>query len=323
MGLNLCLTNEELAVIDALDDGTLYAASNLVKELFSYPYLSDSRLLVSRNAQGQPTGYIPLGLYASNEGQLIASYIPAIPASPPISPTYTPGAENVIANLDQLLDETATYFDVDVVAQYDFSYFEETASAYCMPLDKYLPYLSTSRRKDFKRKLKNANKYQIEAGDLNDVLNAWSWMKQVWEKRGAYDSDHVRRVVRWLSEIQASGRAIMKVDKYMLNGKTVGVNCCVIHHYYGITHIDDYLTWYDASVASGLGIVSAINNLTDPNYYGARYNLGLPGFYGKTFGGHEYKWDIFPENIRLSQSIVNLDPELSAESDIIFADEFL
>ncbi|HFC93316.1 MAG TPA: hypothetical protein ENJ51_10955 [Leucothrix mucor] len=323
MGLNLCLTNEELAVIDALDDGTLYAASNLVKELFSYPYLSDSRLLVSRNAQGQPTGYIPLGLYASNEGQLIASYIPAIPASPPISPTYTPGAENVIANLDQLLDETATYFDVDVVAQHDFSYFEETASAYCMPLDKYLPYLSTSRRKDFKRKLKNANKYQIEAGDLNDVLNAWSWMKQVWEKRGAYDSDHVRRVVRWLSEIQASGRAIMKVDKYMLNGKTVGVNCCVIHHYYGITHIDDYLTWYDASIASGLGIVSAINNLTDPNYYGARYNLGLPGFYGKTFGGHEYKWDIFPENIRLSQSIVNLDPELSAESDIIFADEFL
>ncbi len=322
MGLNLCLTNEELAVIHALDDGTLYAASNLVEELFSYPYLSDSRLLVSRNAHGQPTGYIPLGLYSSNEGQLIASYIPAIPASPPISPTYTPGAENVIKNIDQLLDETATYFDVDVVAQHDFSYFEETASAYCMPLDKYLSYLSTSRRKDFKRKLKSANKYQIEAGDLKDVLNAWSWMKQVWEKRGAYDSDHVRRVVRWLSEIQASGRAIMKVDKYVLDGKTVGVNCCVIHHYHGITHVDDYLTWYDASIASGLGIISAVNNLTHSKYYGARYNLGLPGFYGKTFGGHEYKWDIFPESIRLSQSIVNVEPE-SSKPDIIFADDFL
>ncbi|MCK5918374.1 MAG: hypothetical protein KAG34_08105, partial [Cocleimonas sp.] len=154
MGLNLCLTNEELAVIHALDDGSLYAASNLIEELFSYPYLSDSRLLVSRDEHGKPTGYIPLGLYSSNEGQLLASYIPAIPASPPISPTYTPGAENVIRNLDQLLDETTTYFDVDVVSQHDFSYFEETASAYCMPLDKYLPYLSTSRRKDFKRKLK-------------------------------------------------------------------------------------------------------------------------------------------------------------------------
>ncbi|MCK5918373.1 MAG: hypothetical protein KAG34_08100, partial [Cocleimonas sp.] len=159
--------------------------------------------------------------------------------------------------------------------------------------------------------------YQIEAGDLNDVIKAWSWMKAIWEKRGAYDSEHIRRVVRWLSEIQATGRATMKVDQYLLDGKPIGVNCCVIHNYKGITHVDDYLTWYDASVASGLGIVSAINNLTNPKYYGARYNLGLPGFYGNTFSGHEYKWDVFPESIRLSQSIVNIKPESSITSDTI------
>jgi hypothetical protein len=308
MGLSLCLTNNDLAVINALDDGTLYAAPNLVEELFSYPYLTDSRLLVSYNGHGEPTGYIPLGLYSSSDG-LMASYIPAIPASPPISPTYTPGAENVIADLHQLLEGDFTYFDVDVVAQHKFSHLEETASAYCLPLNNYLSNLSTSRRKDFKRKLKIAKRYQIEAGDLKDVLNAWAWMKTVWEKRGAYDSEHVRRVVRWLGEIQTSGRATMKVDKYLLDGKPVGVNCSVIHNYRGITHIDDYLTWYDASLASGLGIVSAINNLTNPKYYGARYNLGLPGFYGSTFAGHEYKWDIFPQSIRLSQSIVNIELE--------------
>jgi hypothetical protein len=306
MGFNLFLTDEELKIINGLDDGTLYAAPNLVEELFSYPYLSDSCLLVSRDHHGKPTGYIPLGLYSDSINGTVASYIPAIPASPPISPTYTPGAKNVIENLGELLDDTVTYFDVDVVAHHDFSNLEETASAYGLPLETYLSYLSTSRRKDFKRKLKTAKKYQIEAGSLKDILNAWSWMRAVWEKRGAYDSEHIRRVMRWLTEIENSGRAVMKIDNYLLDGKSVGVNCCVIHNYHGIIHIDDYLTWYNTSVASGLGIISAINNLTNPSYYGARYNLGLPGFYGKTFSGHEYKWDIFPKSIRLKQSIVDI-----------------
>lgn len=305
MGVNLFLTDEELKIVNELDDGTLYAAPNLVEELFSYPYIIDSCLLVNRDDQGKPTGYIPLGLYSNNANGLMASYIPAIPPSPPISPTYTPGAESVLKNLETLLSETLTYFDVDVVADHAFSNLEDTASAYGLPLDEYLSYLSTSRRKDIKRKLKTAQKYQIEQGSLKDILNAWSWMRSVWEKRGAYDSEHVRRVMRWLTEIECSGRAIMKIDNYLLDGKPVGVNCCVIHNYRGVTHIDDYLTWYDTSLASGLGIISAVNNLTNPSYYGARYNLGLPGFYGKTFSGHEYKWHIFPKCIRLNQSIVN------------------
>ncbi len=304
--MNTFLSDEDLEVIHALDDNSLYAAPNLIEELFSYPYLSDSYLLVSHDHAGNPTGYIPLGMY-SNDGTLMASYIPAIPPSPPISPTYTPGAEHVIADLGRLLDEATLYFDVDVVAQHSFSNLEETASAYCLPMKQYLSYLSTSRRKDFKRKLKVAEKYQIKQGCLSDVMEAWQWMKTVWEKRGAYDSEHTRRVFRWLKEIEASGRAIMKVDKYLLDGKFVGVNCCVIHDYKGITHIDDYLTWYDASVASGLGIITAINNITNPLHCGSRYNLGLPGYYGKTFGGHEYKWDIFPESIRLKQSIIRIE----------------
>ncbi len=306
MGMNKFLSDEDLAVIHTLDDNSLYAAPNLIEELFTYPYLSDSCLLVSYDHIGNPTGYIPLGMYLSGS-TLIASYIPAIPSSPPISPIYTPGVEHVIANLESLLDEAMLYFDVDVVADYSVSDLEDTASAYCLPMKDYLSYLSASRRKDFKRKLKVAKKYQIKQGCLSDVMEAWPWMKSVWEKRGAYDSEHVRRVFRWLKEIEASGRAIMKVDKYLLDGKFVGVNCCVIHDYKGVRHIDDYLTWYDASVASGLGIITAINNITNPLYYGSRYNLGLPGYYGKTFAGHEYKWDLFPEPIRLKQSIIRIE----------------
>jgi len=307
MGFNTFLTNKELAVINTLDDGSLYATPALIEELFTYPYLTDALLLVSRDFKGRPTGYIPVGFYSNHHNDLIVSYIPAIPPSPPISPTYTPGAKHVMANLWQLLNEPMTYFDVDVVANYDFSNLEETASAYCLSVEKYLPHLSPSRRKDFKRKLKVAERYQVEQGSLKDVLAAWSWMKSVWEKRCAYDEEHIRRVLRWLGKIESSGRAVMKIDKYLLNGKAVGVNCCVIHHYKGLIHIDDYLTWYDTSLASGLGIVSAIKNLTNPQYYGARYNLGLPGFYGETFEGHEYKWDIFPKSIRLNQSIVKID----------------
>ena len=306
------MNDDDLAIVEQLDDGTLYAAPSLIKELLSYPDLSDSYLLVSRNLEGIPTGYIPLGI---NMKGTIASYIPAIPPSPPISPTYTPGALNVIADIEHLLDNSILYFDVDVIpCNCQQSYLEETASAYCLSKEAYLLELSISRRKDFKRKLKTAQKYEIEQGNLDDVQDAWGWMKKVWDKRGAYDKAHIKRVIRWLREVEATGRAIMKVDKYLLDGRPVAVNCCVIHEYQGDTHIDDYLTWYDAEVASGLGIVTAINNLTNPKYTNARYNLGLPGFYGTTFEGHQYKWDIIPEPIRLHQSIVNIQAEIGLVS---------
>jgi len=306
------MNDVDLAVVEFLDDGTLYASPSLVDELFSYPFLSDSCLLVSRDEQGTPTGYIPLGY---NQLGTMASYIPAIPPSPPISPTYTPGAANVIADLDNLLNQPMLYFDVDVVPNnYSASYLEETASAYCLPLEEYLFYLSRSRRKDFKRKLKAAENYTIEQGSMADVQQGWSWMKAVWEKRGAYDSEHISRVLRWLQKIDASGRATMKIDKYLLDGKPVAVNCCVIHEFHGTTHIDDYLTWYDVEAAPGLGIISAINNVSNPSYQGARYNLGLPGFYGNTFAGHQYKWDVIPEEIRLYQSIINIQAEIEIVS---------
>ena len=308
------LNDDDIAVIEFLDDGTLYAAPNIIEEILSYSDLSDSFLLVSRDKNGTPTGYIPLGINSLGN---IASYIPAIPPSPPISPTYTPGAENVIRDLDNLLSRSILYFDVDVVP-YGYGYFdlEETASAYCLSLDDYFSELSSSRRKDFKRKLKSAEKYEIEQGNMKDVLRGWNWMKAVWEKRGAYDSDHINRVLSWLYEIEASGRATMKIDKYLLDGKPIAVNCCVIHQYHGNTHIDDYLTWYDVATAPGLGIVTAIKNLTNPKYIGARYNLGLPGFYGNTFAGHQYKWDVIAEPIRLYQSIVNLQVGIQSISSL-------
>ena len=306
------MNDDDLAIVELLDDGTLYAAPNLIKELLSYPDLSDSYLLVSRDSDDIPTGYIPVGI---NTRGTMASYIPAIPPSPPISPTYTPGASNVIEDLENLLDQSILYFDVDVIpSNCQQSYLEETASAYCLSKEDYLAELSKSRRKDFRRKLKAAGRYKIEEGNLDDVQDAWAWMKAVWEKRGAYDKEHIKRVINWLREVEVTGRAVMKVDKYLLNGKPVAVNCCVIHNYHGDTHIDDYLTWYDAEAASGLGIVTAINNLTNPKYINARYNLGLPGFYGTTFDGHQYKWDLIPESIRLHQSIVNIQAEISSVS---------
>jgi len=306
------MNDNERAIVELLDDGTLYAAPNLIEELFNYPDLSDSYLLVSRDQKGVPTGYIPIGI---NRMGTIASYIPAIPPSPPISPTYTPGAAHVIADLENLLERSILYFDVDVVPRHsERSYLEETASAYCLSIDEYLSQLSKSRRKDFKRKLKVAKKYEVIEGTLDDVQAGWSWMKAVWKKRGAYDKEHIGRVLNWLREIEKTARATMKIDKYLLDGKPVAVNCCVIHEFHGDIHIDDYLTWYDAEVVSGLGIVTAINNLTNPKYKGARYNLGLPGFYGKTFAGHEYKWAIIPESIRLHQSIINIQAEIGLVS---------
>jgi hypothetical protein len=296
------MNDEDLAIIQSLDDGTLYADPNLITEMFTYPYLSESFLLVSYDYFGSPTGYIPVGV---SESKLI-SYIPAIPPSAPVCPTYTPGAANVLRDLSSLINDDYVYFDVDVVADTELSSQEETASAICLPLEKYLKHLSSSRRKDIKRKLKRTSQLSIVSGNLDDILTAWPWMQATWEKRNQYDVEHVNRVLSWLNVIQKSGRATLKIDKYMLNGKMVGVNCCVLHFFHGMLHCDDYLTWYDIEQASGLGVVSAVNNLSNRHYQGARYNLGLPGFYGKTFEGHEYKWHVIPKTLRLTQSIVNI-----------------
>jgi hypothetical protein len=297
------MNSADLAIVEALDDGTLYATPSLIQEMFTYPYLEDAFLLVSYDCLGNPTGYIPVGI---NDDSKFMSYIPAIPPSAPVCPTYTPGAINVLRSLAELVSGDYIYFDVDVVANTELSAQEETASAICLSLEKYLHHLSSSRRKDIRRKLKQSSQLSIEAGGLDDVLAAWPWMKGVWQRRNQYDIDHVNRVLSWLSVIEQSGRGRLKIDKYMFNGKMVGINCCVLHYFHGTLHCDDYLTWFDAKHASGLGIVSAVNNLSNPAYQGARYNLGLPGFYGKTFDGHEYKWDVIPKSLRLTQSIVNI-----------------
>lgn len=296
------MNDEDLAVVEQLDDGTLYAAPTLIQEMFTYPYVKEAFLLVSHDRFGNPTGYIPVGV---TENRLI-SYIPAIPPSAPVCPTYTPGAVNVLRDLSYLVQGDYIYFDVDVVADTELSRQEETASAICLPLASYLQHLSASRRKDIKRKLKQAADLQITSGSLDDILLAWPWMQDVWQRRNQYDVEHVNRVLSWLNVIQKSGRATIKIDKYMLDGTMVGINCCVLHFFHGMLHCDDYLTWFDTQRASGLGIVSAVNNLCNPDYQGARYNLGLPGFYGQTFDGHEYKWDVIPKSLRLTQSIVNI-----------------
>lgn len=177
------MTHDDLAVINALDDGSLYAAPNLIEELFNYPYLSETLLLVSRDAQGVPTGYLPLGIHPNGK---IISYIAAIPSSPPISPTYTPGALNVMMDLGNLLENPLTYFDVDVVADFSFAHYEYTASAYCLTRENYLAGLSRSRRKDVRRKLKVFDRYDRIEGDLRDVLRGWPWMKRVWTARGGF-----------------------------------------------------------------------------------------------------------------------------------------
>ena len=297
------MNNEDLAILDLLDDGTLYADPLLIQDMFSYPHLADAYLLVSRDPMGNPTGYIPVGV---SDDETIISYIAAIPPSAPVCPTYTPGAENVLQELPRIVNGSYIYFDVDVVSEVAGARQEETASAMCLPLEEYLTYLSPSRRKDIKRKLKKSSQFEIESGGLKDVWQAWPWMQATWELRQQYDSEHVSRVLSWLAAIDKSGRAVLKVDKYSLNGQMVGVNCCVLHDFHGVRHCDDYLTWYDVEKASGLGIISSVKNLTDARNKGVRYNLGLPGFYGQTFEGHEYKWDLIPKGIRLTQSIVNI-----------------
>lgn len=296
------MNGEDLAIVEALDDGTLYADPNLIKEMFTYPYLQKAYLLVSYDYLNNPTGYIPVGVSDNH----LVSYIPAIPPSAPVCPTYTPGAVNVLRDLSTLIEGDCVYFDVDVVADTELSSQEETASAICLPLEDYLQHLSSSRRKDIKRKLKQATKLSITSGNLDDILLAWPWMKAVWQRRNQYDIEHVNRVLSWLNVIQKSGRATVKIDKYMLNDQMVGINCCVLHDFHGTLHCDDYLTWFDAEQASGLGIVSAVNNLCNSLYQGVRYNLGLPGFYGQTFEGHEYKWHVIPKTLRLTQSIVSI-----------------
>ena len=295
------MNKEELTVVKQLDDGTLYAAPIIIMELFKYPDMQQAELKISRDQKGKAQGYLPVGCFNWNpEGVL--SYIPAMSNSPPISATYPPGADYVLSEL------ASPYLDNDIVAQSKFSLRVPTASAYCLPLVNYWSFLSTSRRKDFRRKLKKADQFTVHSGNLTDIHKAWHWMQKIWEQRGRFGSTpyevYLDETLSWLQAIEQSGRATLKIDTYWLGKQRVGVNCCVIHRYHKHYHCDDYLTWYNPNVASGLGIVSAIKNLTHPAMKGYRYNLGTPGFLNKTYGGHEYKWHIIPKPIRLTQSVV-------------------
>ncbi len=297
------MNNEESKVVKQLDDGTLYAAPTVIEELFKYPDMENARLLISRNGNGEATGYLPVGNFMWNPADVL-SYIPAMSNSPPISATYTPGAEHVLAEL------STPYIDNDIVADFDLCFAKQvaTASAYSLPFDEYWKLLSPSRRKDFRRKLNIADQFTIRAGNLNDIKRAWPWMQQIWEQRGRFGSTpyevYLQETLSWLNTLQHTQRATLKVDCYLQRNRLVGVNCCVIHQYAGKYHCDDYLTWYDPEIASGLGIASAIKNLTHPEMIGFRYNLGTPGFLDNTYGGHEYKWHIIPKSIRLTQSVL-------------------
>ncbi len=298
------MNKEELEIIKQLDDGTLYAAPSIIEELFKYPDMEYPQLLVSRDNKGKPIGYLPVGQFKWNPAGVL-SYIPAMSNSPPISGAYPPGAEHVISKLN------CSYLDNDVIADFKLSRQFPTASAYCLPAKVYWRLLSPSRRKDFSRKFKRINQLTIHSGSLDDLRVAWPWMQQVWEKRGSFGSTpyevYLEETIAWLRTIEQTQRATLKIDVYKQDGLMVGVNGCVIHQYNGNYHYDDYLTWYNPEVASGLGIISAIKNLTDPNMTGYRYNLGTPGFLDETYGGHEYKWHIIPESIRLTQSVVILN----------------
>ncbi len=303
------INNEDLEIIKQLDNGDLYADPLVVEQMFHYSDMLNPYLRVFRDQKGYVLGYLPVGYYyGSKEKGYTLSYIAAMPNSPPVSPTYTPGAEIILRTMDQ------TYFDGDVVADFSCTEQQPTASLYALPLEQYWQFLSASRRKDFARKLKKARDFTIEAGNLKDVRKAWVWMQQIWEQRGGrfgstpYDK-YLETTLAWLSVLNQSPRANLKIDKYKLGNRVVGVNCCVIHRYGKHYHCDDYLTWYDMEVASGLGIVSAINNFTNPALTGFRYNLSNPGLYGNTQIGHEYKWHLIPKPLRLTQSVMAIYKE--------------
>lgn len=305
----MTLSANDLKIIKKLDDGTLYAQAAVVSSMFEYSYMQEAELTIAYDHKQRPIGYLPTGKYYT-EG--IRSYIAAMPGAPPISPTYTPGAQYVLENMRE------SYYDFDVVATHCISYQSETASAYVLPVASYLDTLSASRRKDMRRKLKQADIYQVKPGTLKDVSTAWTlWMKEIWSKRtnhpDAYYDDHLENTLNWLKIMRRSPRATLRIEKYLLNLKMVGVNCCVIHRYHNQVHCDDYLCWYNPELASGLGIISAVRNLTHPDMQGYRYNLGTPGD-GYIIPGHEYKLDIIPQSLRLTQAVSYLEslPDLPA-----------
>ena len=258
----------------------------------------EPEFVVAYGNKGRPIGYLPTAQYTTENTR---SYIAAMHGSPPISPTYTPGAEYV---LDEI---SPTYYDDDVVAG-DIFYQSSTASAYTLPLSQYLKILSASRRKDMCRKLKKADRFQVKHGTLKDLSTAWNaWMTDIWDQRGdrfsrPYDV-YLEMTLNWLKVMRRSPRASLRIEKYLLNSQMVGVNCCVVHHYQGQIHCDDYLCWYNPDLASGLGVTSAVRNLTNPDMQGFRYNLGTAGVNDRVFSGHEYKLAIIPEELRLTQAV--------------------
>ncbi|MEZ5447586.1 MAG: hypothetical protein R3E89_00640 [Thiolinea sp.] len=297
----MSLTSQDLDIIHSLDDGSLFAEPEVVSALFRYPHMRNALLLRSYDACGRVNGYLPVGQYYANN---TLTYIAAMPNSPPISPTYPPGAGQVLRFM------VAPYFDTDLVTQEVRCRQVMTASAYGLPLSDYLQHLSTTRRKDMRRKLKKAQDYDIYPGTLQDVRMAWPWMTAIWDQRdGRFGSvsyaDYLELTLDWLQTLQHSQRTVLKIDRYQRDGRMVGVNCCVLHHYQGRMHCDDYLTWYDPQQASGLGIVSAVRNITHPRLYGYRYNLGNPGING-VHSGHAYKLAIIPPVLRLTQGVLSL-----------------
>lgn len=292
------LSAKELQIIKSLDDGSLFASPMLVQQLLRYPGMRNPRLFLSFDYQGKADGYLPVGQCYSDETY---TYIAAMPQSPAISPSYTPGAVQVLRRL------RLAYFDTDVVS-YDPRFRQEpTASAYGLALEKYLQLLSPSRRTDIRRKLKKLERFTIQPGKLRDIVEARPWFIQAWSERFSpaelLDQDAYARVtIAWLAAVQHSGRASLKIDRYQLNGQVVGINCCVLHAYQGRMHCDDYLTWYDPERASGLGIASVVRNLTDPRLLGSRYNLANPGV-GGIHPRHLYKLSLLPASIRLTQAV--------------------
>jgi len=315
------MNKKELAIIKQLDNGTLYAAPSLVEKSCSFYDEEETRLLLSYDKDGNINGYIPVRYGDPDEDDEERVYSYLLRSAPSISATYTPGAEHV---LPHIIEETPFYMDEDIVEDFDYSdlkigWHMPTASAYCLELESYLSLLSTSRRKDFRRKLKAAELYTIVEGSLDDIKAARPWVehrRSVISECSENTMKHISNIIEWLSAIDKLQRAKLKVDKYLLDGVMVGVNCCVVHTYGKHIHCDDYLTWHDPIKSAGLGIVSAIKNITNPEMRGVRYNMGTPTYYGgDTLSGFAYKWDLIPESIRLKQSIIVYDSGLLLEDD--------
>lgn len=291
---------KELQILKDLDDGSLYASPMLVQHLLRYPGLRNPRLFLSFDYHGKADGYLPVGQCYYDDTY---TYIAAMPNSPCISPSYPPGAERVLKRL------RLAYLDTDVVSDDPTFTQEPTASAYGLPLERYLALLSPSRRTDIRRKLKKLSTFTIAPGTLVDLVAARPWLMEVWAERCSPDElldqdAYARTTISWLAAVQHSGRAILKIDRYQLNGKMLGINCCVLHSYKGRMHCDDYLTWYDPKLASGLGITSVVRNLTDPYLINHRYNLANPGV-GGTHPRHVYKLNLLPASIRLTQAVLD------------------